>query len=72
MFTSTVYIAAFWASMNYFTGFAFAMWIVMPIIYLSDIWNSQSFDSPVSAQLYDRFFNVSPRWLSLARFAYMS
>ena len=32
------------------------MWVIAPIMYFSNFWDSKSFDSPISARLYNKLF----------------
>ncbi|WWD21237.1 OPT family small oligopeptide transporter [Kwoniella shandongensis] len=46
----------FWALGNYFGGLVGMIWVIMPIILVFNIWDAQSFPSPVSAGLYNSTF----------------
>ncbi|GAA6003702.1 hypothetical protein JCM10207_003554 [Rhodosporidiobolus poonsookiae] len=46
----------FFAQCSYFAGLAFNLWIVTPLLYFSNFWNAQSFDSPLAAHLYNSTF----------------
>lgn len=35
------------------------MWIITPLLYFSNFWNAQRFDSPLAAHLYNSTFGVS-------------
>lgn len=48
-----------WAAVNYYTGFAGMMWLVMPILYWGvNLWDAQSFPSVLGSAL---FTNTKPR-----------
>lgn len=42
-----------WAALNYYTGIAVAMYVVMPVIYFKNVWNASEFPSPIDAGLYE-------------------
>nr|XP_019009874.1 OPT family small oligopeptide transporter [Kwoniella pini CBS 10737]OCF48655.1 OPT family small oligopeptide transporter [Kwoniella pini CBS 10737] len=46
----------YWALGNYFGGLAGMMWIVMPLLLLTNFWSARSFPSPVSAGLFNSSF----------------
>lgn len=52
----------FWASLNYFAGFAGSMYLIQPFLYFTNFWDSLSFGQPIGSQLYNskyEQFNVS-------------
>ncbi|KAK8844104.1 OPT family small oligopeptide transporter [Kwoniella newhampshirensis] len=46
----------YWALGNYFGGLVGMLWIIMPVLLMSDFWDAKSFPSPVSAGLYNATF----------------
>ncbi|GAA5888097.1 hypothetical protein JCM16303_001503 [Sporobolomyces ruberrimus] len=46
----------FFAQCSYFAGLAFNLWLVTPILYFSNFWDAQKYDSPVGAHLYNSTF----------------
>ncbi|CAH7675322.1 OPT family small oligopeptide transporter [Phakopsora pachyrhizi] len=47
----------FFASLNFFSGMIFSMWILVPVLWYSNFWDYQSFgDNAVSAKLFDKNF----------------
>ncbi|BGP17800.1 hypothetical protein JCM10213_001699 [Rhodosporidiobolus nylandii] len=46
----------FFAQCSYFAGLAFNLWIITPVLYFSNFWKAQSFDSPLAAHLYNATF----------------
>ncbi|GAA5832438.1 hypothetical protein JCM11251_006454 [Rhodosporidiobolus azoricus] len=46
----------FFAQCSYFAGLAFNLWIVTPMLYFSNVWNAQAYDSPLAAHLYNSTF----------------
>ncbi|WWD06796.1 OPT family small oligopeptide transporter [Kwoniella europaea PYCC6329] len=46
----------YWALGNYFGGLAGMMWVIMPLILITNFWSARSFPSPVSAGLYNSTF----------------
>ncbi|WRT69105.1 OPT family small oligopeptide transporter [Kwoniella shivajii] len=46
----------YWALGNYFGGLAGMIWVIMPLILLTNFWSARSFPSPVSAGLYNSTF----------------
>lgn len=52
----------FWASCNYFAGFAGSMYLLQPLLYFFNFWDSLAFGQPIGSQLYNsdyEQFNVS-------------
>lgn len=52
----------FWSSLNYFGGLAGSMYVVQPILYFSNWWDSLSFATPIGSELYTsdyQTFNVT-------------
>ncbi|KAK6906070.1 OPT family small oligopeptide transporter [Kwoniella mangroviensis CBS 8507] len=46
----------YWALGNYFGGLAGMIWVIMPLILITNFWSARSFPSPVSAGLYNSTF----------------
>nr|XP_018259221.1 OPT family small oligopeptide transporter [Kwoniella dejecticola CBS 10117]OBR81379.1 OPT family small oligopeptide transporter [Kwoniella dejecticola CBS 10117] len=46
----------YWALGNYFGGLVGMMWIIMPLLLLTNFWSARSFPSPVSAGLFNSSF----------------
>ncbi|WVW79403.1 OPT family small oligopeptide transporter [Kwoniella bestiolae CBS 10118] len=46
----------YWALGNYFGGLVGMIWVIMPLILVTDFWSARSFPSPVSAGLYNSSF----------------
>ncbi|OCF79168.1 OPT family small oligopeptide transporter [Kwoniella mangroviensis CBS 8886] len=46
----------YWALGNYFGGLAGIIWVIMPLILITNFWSARSFPSPVSAGLYNSTF----------------
>ncbi|BGP41555.1 hypothetical protein JCM10449v2_005546 [Rhodotorula kratochvilovae] len=47
----------FFAQCSYFAGLALNLWLVVPILYFGvNLWDAQSFDSPLAAHLYNATF----------------
>nr|ODN90504.1 OPT family small oligopeptide transporter [Cryptococcus depauperatus CBS 7841] len=46
----------YWALGNYFGGLIVMLWIILPLILISNFWDARSFPTPVSAGLYNSTF----------------
>ncbi|GAA5934611.1 hypothetical protein JCM3775_002003 [Rhodotorula graminis] len=47
----------FFAQSSYFAGLALNLWVIFPILYFGfNLWDAQSFDSPLAAHLYNSTF----------------
>ncbi|WVQ63858.1 OPT family small oligopeptide transporter [Kwoniella botswanensis] len=46
----------YWALGNYFGGLVGMIWVIMPLILITNFWSARSFPSPVSAGLYNSTF----------------
>ncbi|GAA5918161.1 hypothetical protein JCM8208_006843, partial [Rhodotorula glutinis] len=47
----------FFAQTSYFAGLALNLWVIFPILYFGfNLWDAQSFDSPLAAHLYNSTF----------------
>ncbi|RUS20254.1 hypothetical protein BC937DRAFT_95600 [Endogone sp. FLAS-F59071] len=55
--TTGPFYTPFWAQMNYYVGMLFQVWILIPILYFTNVWNAQVF--PIaSTKSYDQFGNI--------------
>lgn len=51
--TSGPLFQPWWAALNYYTGFALMMWIIMPLLYFGiNFWDAQSFPSILGSALF--------------------